>query len=64
MEQRRQYDREFKAQAVRLCEQEGVPITQIARELGIDVKFTLPLAARSAVRWQDCISRPGTRQRR
>ena len=39
MEQRRQYDREFKAQAVQLCEQEGAPITQIARELGLDVKL-------------------------
>ena len=39
MEPRRQYDREFKAQAVQLCEQDGVPITQIARELGVDVKL-------------------------
>lgn len=39
MEQRRKYDREFKAQAVQLCEQEDVPITQIARELGLDVKL-------------------------
>lgn len=39
MEQRRKYDREFKAQAVQLCEQEGVRITQIARELGLDVKL-------------------------
>ena len=37
MEQRRKYDREFKAQAVQLCEQEDVPITQIARELGPDI---------------------------
>jgi transposase len=39
MEQRRKYDREFKAQAVQLCEQDGVAITQIARELGVDVKL-------------------------
>lgn len=39
MQQRRKYDREFKAQAVQLCEQEDVPITQVARELGIDVKL-------------------------
>jgi transposase len=36
--ERRKYDREFKRQAVQLCEQEGVTITQVARELGIDVK--------------------------
>lgn len=36
--ERRKYDREFKRQAVQLCEQEGVTIAQIARELGIDVK--------------------------
>lgn len=39
MEQRRKYDREFKAQAVQLCEQEDVPVTQIARDLGLDVKL-------------------------
>lgn len=39
MEQRRKYDRDFKAQAVQLCEEEDVPITQIARELGLDVKL-------------------------
>jgi transposase len=39
MEQRRKYDREFKLQAVKLCEQEGVTIAQVARELGIDVKL-------------------------
>jgi transposase len=39
MQQRRQYDCEFKAQAVQLCEQEGIRITQIARELGVDVKL-------------------------
>ena len=37
--ERQQYDREFKAQAVRLCEQGDVPIAQIARELGINVKL-------------------------
>jgi transposase len=36
--ERRKYDREFKRQAVALCEQEGVTIAQVARELGIDVK--------------------------
>lgn len=30
---------EFKRRAVQLCEQEGVTIAQIARELGIDVKL-------------------------
>ena len=37
--ERKQFDREFKAQAVRLCEQGGVPIAQVARELGINVKL-------------------------
>jgi transposase len=37
--ERKQFDREFKAQAVRLCEQEDVPIAQVARELGINVKL-------------------------
>lgn len=37
--ERRKYDREFKRQALQLCEQEGVTIAQIARELGIAVKL-------------------------
>jgi transposase len=37
--ERQQYDREFKHQAVRLCDQGDVPIAQVARELGIDVKL-------------------------
>jgi transposase len=37
--ERQQFDREFKAQAVRMCEQADVPIAQIARELGINVKM-------------------------
>lgn len=37
--ERRKYDRDFKRQAAQLCEQEGVTATQIARELGIDVKL-------------------------
>jgi transposase len=37
--ERRKYDCEFKHQAVQLSEQEGVTVTQIARELGIDVKL-------------------------
>jgi transposase-like protein len=37
--ERQQFDREFKAQAVRLCEQGDVAITQVARELGINVKL-------------------------
>jgi putative transposase len=37
--ERKQFNREFKAQAVRLCEQGGVPIAQVARELGINVKL-------------------------
>jgi transposase len=37
--ERQQFDREFKAQAVRMCEQGDVPIAQIARELGINVKL-------------------------
>jgi transposase len=37
--ERQQFDREFKAQAVRMCEQGEVPIAQIARELGINVKL-------------------------
>jgi transposase len=37
--ERRKYDREFKTQAMQLCEQEGVTVAQIARELGIDVNL-------------------------
>jgi transposase len=37
--ERRQYDAEFKAQAVRLCEQAEVSIAQIARDLDIPVKL-------------------------
>jgi transposase len=37
--ERKQYDREFKAQAVQMCEQAEVPVAQIARELGISVKM-------------------------
>jgi transposase len=37
--ERQQFDREFKAQAVRLCEQGDVSIAQVAREVGIEVKL-------------------------
>jgi transposase len=37
--ERQQFDREFKAQAVRMCEQAEVPVAQIARELGISPKL-------------------------
>lgn len=43
--ERKQYDREFKAQALRLCEQSDVTIAQVARELGINVKLLY--------RWRD-----------
>lgn len=34
--QRKQYTEEFKAEAVRLVREAGKPITQVARELGIN----------------------------
>ena len=37
--ERQQFDREFKAQAVRLCEQSNVTVAQVARELGINPKL-------------------------
>jgi transposase len=37
--ERKHFDAEFKAQAVRMCEQSEVPIAQVARELGINVKM-------------------------
>lgn len=37
--ERKHFDAEFKAQAVRMCEQSDVPIAQVARELGINVKM-------------------------
>lgn len=43
--ERKQYDREFKAQALQLCEQSDVTIAQVARELGISVKLLY--------RWRD-----------
>ncbi len=39
MEPRRKYDREFKLHAVQLSQQDGVSVTQVARELGINVKL-------------------------
>ena len=32
---RRQFSREFKLEAVRLANQEGVPVAQVARDLGV-----------------------------
>ncbi len=49
--ERRKYDQEFKRQAIQLCEQEGVTIAQIARELGIDVKLLY--------RWRAEVQRQG-----
>jgi len=37
--ERKHFDAEFKAQAIRICEQSEGPIAQIARELGINVKM-------------------------
>ncbi len=37
--ERQQYDREFKAQALRMCEQGEVSVAQVARTLGINVKL-------------------------
>ena len=50
--ERQQFDREFKAQAVRMCEQGDVPIAQIARELGINVKLLY--------RWRSEMQQAGT----
>ena len=33
--QRRRFSREFKIEAVRLASQEGVPVSQVARDLGV-----------------------------
>ena len=33
--QRRRFSREFKVEAVRLASQEGVPVSQVARDLGV-----------------------------
>lgn len=33
--QRRRFSREFKVEAVRLTNQEGVPLSQVARDLGV-----------------------------
>jgi len=35
VERRRQYDRQFKEQAVRLLEQGEVPLAQVSRQLGV-----------------------------
>ena len=37
--ERQQFDREYKAQAVRMCEQSNVTVAQVARELGINPKL-------------------------
>ena len=55
--ERQQFDREFKAQAVRMCEQGDVPIAQIARELGINVK--LLYRWRSEMQQADTAAFPG-----
>lgn len=34
--QRRRFSMEFKQEAVRLVKEKGVPITQVARDLGVD----------------------------
>ena len=36
MPQRRRYTKQFKEEAIRLVSQEGVSLTQVARDLGID----------------------------
>lgn len=46
--ERQQYDRELKAQVVRLCEQGDVPIAQVARELGIDAQLLYRWWSRSS----------------
>jgi transposase len=33
---RRKYSREFKVEAVRMITEKGLPVTQVARDLGID----------------------------
>jgi transposase len=38
-EARRRYDAEFKRDAVRLSEEAGKTVTEVARDLGIDVKI-------------------------
>ncbi len=36
MPQRRRYTKQFKEEAIQLVSQEGVSLTQVARDLGID----------------------------
>lgn len=45
--ERQQRDREFKAQAVRLCEQSNVTVVQVAREPGINPKLLYRMTARA-----------------
>jgi transposase len=40
-EQRRQYDLEFKRNAVELCRTSGKPVSQVANDLGIN-KYSAP----------------------
>lgn len=37
-QERRRYTREFKLEAIRLSEESGKPIAEVARDLGINVK--------------------------
>ena len=39
MPQRRRYTKQFKEEAIRLVNQEGVSLTQIAQDLGIDAEM-------------------------
>lgn len=46
--QRRRFSMEFKQEAVRLVKEKGVPITQVARDLGVDRSVLRTWAEREA----------------
>ncbi len=46
MSQRKRYTKQFKEEAIQLVNQEGVSLTQIARDLGINAEMLRRLAQR------------------
>ncbi len=53
MPQRRRYTKQFKEEALRLVSQEGVSLTQVARDLGINAGMLR--------RWRDDLATRGSK---
>jgi len=51
MPQRKRYTKQFKEEALRLVSQEGVSLTQIAQDLGLDARGCSGDGAKMPKRW-------------